>query len=103
MQRRFCATASRAFLHPLDGLPLSDPNQRSTCERQLTPAHLAARWGHPAVLAALRSQGADLKACCAGRGWTPLQEAEEWRRPEAAALLRGDSGAVPLAVTVCPV
>jgi hypothetical protein len=43
------------------------------------------------VLAVLQQHGGDLHARCGGRGWTPLQEAEEWRRPAAAALLRGDS------------
>lgn len=68
----------------------ADPDQRSACERQLAPAHLAARWGHPAVLQALRQHGANLEARCAGLSWTPLQEAGEWRRGSCVSLLQGD-------------
>lgn len=52
-------------------------------------AHLAARWGHAAALQLLRQHGADLhQPSGAGRRWTPLQEAEEWRRPACVELLR---------------
>lgn len=70
----------------------ADPNQRSRCPRQLAPAHLAARWGHAEALGALRRGGADLAAACAGRDWTPLREAEEWRRAGCVRLLRGLAG-----------
>ncbi|KAL4443222.1 hypothetical protein ABPG75_010977 [Micractinium tetrahymenae] len=68
----------------------ADPNPRSACERQLSPAHLAARWGHPAVLQVLQRHGGDLEARCGELGWTPLQEAEEWRRGSCVELLRGE-------------
>lgn len=62
-------------------LPLpADPDQHSACEQQLAPAHLAARWGHAAVLQVLRRHGGDLRQHCGGRGWSPLDEAREWRR-----------------------
>lgn len=58
----------------------ADANQPSACEHQLTPAHLAARWGHAAVLRVLQQHGGDLRRRCGGRGWLPLDEAREWRR-----------------------
>lgn len=68
--------------------PLADPNQRSGDAAGLTPAHLAARWGHPAVLTVLQAAGADLRARCSGRGWAPAQEAREWRRAACIELLQ---------------
>ncbi|KAI3426847.1 hypothetical protein D9Q98_006793 [Chlorella vulgaris] len=66
----------------------ADPNQPSACARRLTPAHLAARWGHTDTLLVLQRGGADLAARCGGgTGSTPLQEAEEWRRPACVQLL----------------
>ena len=71
------------FARPL----LADPNQLTSCERRLTPAHLAARWGHPSALRVLQGAGGDLQRQCGRRGWTPLQEAEEWRRAACVELL----------------
>lgn len=77
--------------------PPADPNQPSACRQRLTAAHLAARWGHPAVLRLLHQHGADLRKECGGQGWAPLAEAQNWRRHECVAvlevLLAGELGA----------
>ncbi len=83
------STHQTSLLHRCSFSTAADPNQRSACRRRLTPAHLAARWGHTAVLQVLQRHGGDLGARCDGLGWTPLQEAEEWRRASCAVLLRG--------------
>lgn len=70
----------RSYNAPPPLQPLADPNQRSSDAAGLTPAHLAARWGHTAVIRKLQAAGADLRARCSGRGWEPVQEAREWRR-----------------------
>ncbi|GAB4818661.1 hypothetical protein N2152v2_005707 [Parachlorella kessleri] len=68
-------------------VPLADPNCRTTHSQGLTPAHLAARWGHVGVLSTLRALGADMQLGCLGRGRTPLDEAREWSRPQCIAFL----------------
>ena len=65
----------------------ADPNQASGDGSGLTPAHLAARWGHPGLLRMLQEAGADLRARCGGRGWLPVEEAREWRRAACVELL----------------
>ena len=67
----------------------ADANQQSACEQQLTPAHLAARWGHAAVLQVLQRHGGDLRRRSGARGWTPLDEAREWRRQACIDMLQG--------------
>jgi hypothetical protein len=54
----------------------------------LTAAHLAARWGHPAVLEVLRGAGADLSVVAAASGKTLQQEAAHWGRPSCVELLQ---------------
>jgi ankyrin repeat protein len=68
---------------------LADPNCRSADEEGLTPAHLAARWGHAGVLSTLRTLGADLQLASSGKRRTPLQEAQEWSRPGCIEFLAG--------------
>lgn len=60
---------------------LADPNCRTSTPEGLTPAHLAARWGHQDVLWALHGLGADLGLPAGGSGRSPLLEALEWSRP----------------------
>jgi hypothetical protein len=61
----------------------------ATCGGEgLTAAHLAARWGHTAVLEVLQAGGADLSASAAGSGKSVEQEATDWGRPACVELLR---------------
>ena len=71
----------------LPAVMLADPNCCTADSQELTPAHLAARWGHGSVLGMLRALGADIQLVCLGRGKTPLDEAREWSRPQRVAFL----------------
>jgi ankyrin repeat protein len=68
--------------------------------RTRTPLLEAARWGEPAVVAALLARGADTGVRDA-EGYSPLMEAARWGRDEAGVLLL-EAGADPLAVVVAP-
>ena len=68
---------------------LADPDCRTANEEGLTPAHLAARWGHAGTLRMLGALGADLRLRARGSGRSPLEEAREWSRPACVELLEG--------------
>lgn len=57
-----------------------DPQGRTACEEQLTPAHLAARWGHPEAFEALHRSCASSLFCVNAHGKLPLDEARAWKR-----------------------
>jgi len=64
-------------------------NMASKSVECVCPAHLAARWGHIAVLEVLLKHGADRKRRSGkdGQGRTPLEEAMTWRREECVSYL----------------
>ena len=77
-----CAAARYGKIRAMEILLAHDvDNQgRTACEEQLTPAHLAARWGHAEALAVLRRFCASSLFCVDAHGRSPLDEARAWKR-----------------------
>lgn len=60
----------------------ADPQGRTGCREHLTPAHLAARWGHAEILEVLGRVDASSLSCVDVHGRSPLDEAKAWKRAD---------------------